>query len=79
MNRLPTRQLINYSKAIGSHVRDITVIYTVDDRIFFDIPLTFEKGMIFKEARIEGDRMIIKALRCNLEKSSHTNNDERLV
>ena len=81
MNRAlsyPKRQLINYSKAIGSHIRDITVIYTIDDRIFFDIPLTFEKGMVFKEARIEGGRMIITALKCNTEKSSDTNNGERL-
>ena len=32
------RTLINYSKSVMSHSRDITVIHTIDKRIFFDIP-----------------------------------------
>jgi hypothetical protein len=66
---VPIRQFINYSKAVMSHVRDVTVIHTIDNRIFFDIPLNFEQGAIFKEVRIEGGRMIIK-----LQKSSVDNN-----
>lgn len=69
------KHLINYSKAVMSHSRDITVIHTIDRRIFFDIPLNFEKGMEFKRIRIEGGRMVIEALK---GKSSDTNN-ERLV
>jgi hypothetical protein len=69
------KQLINYSKAVMSHSRDITVIHTIDNRVFFDIPLYFEKGMQFKRIRIESGRMIIEAIK---GKSSDTNN-ERLV
>jgi hypothetical protein len=69
------KHLINYSKAVMSHSRDITVIHTIDKRIFFDIPLNFEKGMLFKNVRIEGGRMVIEAKK---GKSSDTNN-ERLV
>ena len=80
------KQLINYSKAVMSHSRDITVIHTIDKRIFFDIPLNFEKGMQFKRVRIEDGRMVIvcaasaepthrEAIK---EKSSDTNNG-RLV
>jgi hypothetical protein len=69
------KQLINYSKAVMSHSRDITVIHTIDKRIFFDIPLYFEKGMQFKNIRIEGGRMVIEAIK---QKSSDTNN-ERLL
>lgn len=69
------KQLINYSKTVMSHSRDITVIHTIDKRIFFDIPLYFEKDMQFKRVRIECGRMIIEASK---GKSSDTNN-ERLV
>jgi hypothetical protein len=69
------KQLINYSKAVMSHSRDITVIHTIDNRVFFDIPLYFEKGMQFKRIRIESGRMIIEATK---GKSSDTNN-ERLL
>jgi hypothetical protein len=69
------KQLINYSKAVMSHSRDISVIHTIDKRIFFDIPLYFEKGMEFKRVRIESGRMIIEAIK---GKSYDTNN-ERLV
>jgi hypothetical protein len=69
------KQLINYSKAVMSHSRDITVIHTIDKRIFFDIPLNFEKGMQFKRVRIEDGRMVIEAIK---QKSSDTNNG-RLV
>jgi len=68
------KQLINYSKAVMSHSRDITVIHTIDNRIFFDIPLNFEKGMQFKRIRIESGRMIIEASK---EKSSDTNNERQ--
>jgi hypothetical protein len=69
------KHLINYSKAVMSHSRDITVIHTIDNRIFFDIPLNFEKGMQFKNVRIEGGRMVIEAIK---GKSCDTNN-ERLL
>ena len=71
------KQLINYSKAVMSHSRDISVIHTIDNRIFFDIPLNFEKGMIFKRVRIEGGRMIIEATK--EQKSCDTNNEQRLL
>ena len=66
------KQLINYSKAVMTHSRDITVVHTIDKRIFFDIPLMSggqEKGMQFKRVRIEAGRMIVEAI-----KSSDTNN-----
>jgi len=61
---------INYSKAVMTHSRDITVVHTIDKRIFFDIPLYFEKGMQFKCVRIEAGRMVVEAI-----KSSDTNNE----
>jgi len=42
-----------------SHSRDIFVVHTISNKIIFDIPLHFEKGMIFKDARIESGRMLI--------------------
>ena len=47
-----------------SHVRDISVIHTVDRRVFFDIPLHFdEKGLVVKECRIESGRIVIETLK----------------
>ena len=55
------RMVINYAKAVMSHTRDITVIHTIDKRIFFDIPLHFEKGMVVETVRVESGRLIIIA------------------
>jgi hypothetical protein len=55
------RTLINYSKSVMSHARDITVIHTIDKRIFFDIPLYFEKGMLVETVRVEDGRLIVIA------------------
>ena len=44
-----------------SHTRDINVIHTIDKRIFFDIPLYFEKGMVVETVRVEGGRLIVIA------------------
>ena len=52
---------INYSKAVMSHVRDITVIHTIDKRIFFDIPLYYEKSIKIESARVENGRLIVIA------------------
>ena len=56
------RTLINYSKSVMSHTRDITVIHTIDKRIFFDIPLMSggqEKGMQVETVRVEDGRLIV--------------------
>jgi len=55
------KTLINYSKSVMSHTRDITVIHTIDKRIFFDIPLYFEKGMQVETVRVEDGRLIVIA------------------
>ena len=47
-----------------SHTRDITVIHTIDKRIFFDIPLMSggqEKGMQVETVRVEDGRLIVIA------------------
>lgn len=53
--------LINFSKVAMTHQRDIMVFHTVDKRIFFDIPLYSEEGMIIRETVIEKGRMIVIA------------------
>lgn len=45
-----------------SHVRDIYVLHK-GGKVIFDIPLYMERGIIFKEARIESGRMIIEAVK----------------
>ena len=58
------KTLINYSKSVMSHTRDITVIHTIDKRIFFDIPLMSggqEKGMLVETVRVEDGRLIVIA------------------
>lgn len=59
------QRAISYlSKAVMSHVRDISVIHTIDKRVFFDIPLYFdEKQLQIKECRVEGGRIVITALK----------------
>ena len=44
-----------------SHSRDITVIHTIDKRIFFDIPLYFEKGMVVETVKVQDGRLIVIA------------------
>jgi len=44
---------------IMSHTRDVSVLHTIDKRVFITVPLYFEKGMIFQSARVEGDQLII--------------------
>ena len=53
--------LINFSKVAMTHKRDIMVVHTVDKRIFVDIPLYSEEGMIIRETVIEKGRMIVIA------------------
>jgi len=59
------QKMVSYlGKAVMSHVRDISVIHTVDRRVFFDIPLHFdEKGLVVKECRIESGRIVIETLK----------------
>ena len=49
-------------KVIGSHTRDIIVLYTKHKAIF-QIPLYFEKGVTFKSIRFEEHQIIIETLK----------------
>jgi hypothetical protein len=53
------KALMNFSKAVMTHTRDISVVHTIDKRVFFDIPLYHEKSLILKDVHIEAGRMVI--------------------
>lgn len=63
---------IDFAKVIMTHTRDISVIKTIDNRIFFDIPLYFEKGIEIKDVRIETGHMIITCHQ-SIKSSVHNN------
>lgn len=47
-------------KVVMSHVRDVRVCHTISDKVFISIPLYFEKGMVFQNARIECGELIVE-------------------
>jgi len=47
-------------KVIMTHVRDVRVCHTITDKVFISVPLYFEKGMVFKNARISCNELIIE-------------------
>ena len=47
-------------KVVMSHVRDVRVCHTISDKVFISVPLYFEKGMVFQNARISCNELIIE-------------------
>ncbi len=45
-----------------SHERNINVLH-LGNRVIFDVPLYFERGIIVKDTRVEGNRMIVNAIK----------------
>ena len=53
------KRCISYGNTVMSHCRDIYVVHTISNKVIFDIPLHFEKDLLFKDIRIETGRMIV--------------------
>jgi len=53
------KRCISYGKNVMSHTRDVYVVHTINNKVIFDIPLHFEKDILFKDVRIETGRMIV--------------------
>jgi hypothetical protein len=47
-------------KVVMTHVRDVRVCHTITDKVFISVPLYFEKGMVFQNARISCNELIIE-------------------
>ena len=63
------------SKTRMSHIRDCEVIH-IDNRIIIDVPLIWENGMIFKDARVEYGRLIINCLKKTEESKDFVSRDK---